>query len=68
MNESMKAVKFTKWHGAYNAGTIAGFPASTADWLVKHGKAVFYTEPAVAPKAEAPPPKRATVAEKAVTK
>jgi hypothetical protein len=67
MSEPMKSIKFTRWHGAYNAGTIAGFPASTAAWLVKHGKAVYYEAP-VTPKADAPPPKRSAAAEKMVTK
>lgn len=61
------SIRFTKWHGCYNAGSVAGFPKSTADWFVKHGKAV-YADAKATPKADAPPPKRSAAADKMVTK
>lgn len=68
MSDNMKVVKFIKWHGCYNAGNIAGFPTSTADWLIKHGKAVAYEPDASSDSVAKEPPKRANATEKMVKK
>jgi hypothetical protein len=62
----MVAVKFLKWHGAYNAGTIAGFPEDIAEQLVKSGKAEYCDASSTV--AEKAPPKRTSATEKMIKK